>query len=105
MGKVAIQTEVLMVNVNQSCKSRGYGTKDECLTSGGPTHIPKGMVEKGLERESEAVLSVEFFDAQNSVGCFKISDFLFLIMKSSDGEEIDSPWDTYIRLNDKAFDE
>ena len=56
MGKVAVQTEALMVNVNRSCKSRGCGTKDECLTSGDPTHIPKGMVEKGLERESDDVI-------------------------------------------------
>ena len=53
MGKVAIQTEARMVNVNRSCKSRGCGTKDWCLTSGDPTHIPGGMVEKGLERESD----------------------------------------------------
>ena len=45
-----------MVNVSRSCKSRGCGTKDECLTSGDPTHIPKGMVEKGLERESDEVI-------------------------------------------------
>ena len=30
--------------------------KDKCLTSGDPTHIPKGMVEKGLERESDDVI-------------------------------------------------
>lgn len=48
---------------------------------------------------------MDFFDAQNSVGCFKISDLLFLILKSSDGEETDPLWDTYIRLNNKAFDE
>ena len=56
MGKVAIQTEARMVNVNRSCKSRGCGAKDSCLTSGDPTHIPKGMVEKGLERESDDVI-------------------------------------------------
>ena len=56
MGKVAIQTEARMVNVNRSCKSRGCGTKDWCLTSGDPTHIPRGMVEKGLERESDEVI-------------------------------------------------
>ena len=56
MGKVAPQTEALKVNVNRNCKSRGCGTKDECLTSGDPTHIPKGMVEKGLERESDDVI-------------------------------------------------
>ena len=27
-----------------------------CLTSGDPTHISKGMVEKGLERESDEVI-------------------------------------------------
>ena len=56
MGKVAYQTEALRVNVNRSCKSRGCGTKDQCLTSGDPTHISKGMVEKGLERESDDVI-------------------------------------------------
>lgn len=61
MGKIANQIEARMVNVNRSCKSRGCGTKDECLTSGAPTHIPrgkslKGMVEKGLERESDDVI-------------------------------------------------
>ena len=56
MGKVALQTEARMVNVNRSCKSRGCGTKDWCLTSGDPTHIPGGMVEKGLERESDDVI-------------------------------------------------
>ena len=56
MGKVAKQTKALMVNVNRSCKSRGCGTKDQCLTSGDPTHISKGMVEKGLERESDDVI-------------------------------------------------
>ena len=56
MGKVAYQTEARMVNVNRSCKSRGCGTKDWCLTSGDPTHIPRGMVEKGLERESDEVI-------------------------------------------------
>ena len=30
--------------------------KDQCLTSGDPTHIPNGMVEKGLERESDDVI-------------------------------------------------
>ena len=30
--------------------------KDECLTSGGPTRISGGMVEKGLERESDDVI-------------------------------------------------
>ena len=54
--KVALQTEARMVNVNRSCKSRGCGTKDWCLTSGDPTHIPGGMVEKGLERESDEVI-------------------------------------------------
>lgn len=56
MGKVANQTEARKVNVNRSCKSRGCGTKDECLTPGDPTHIPRGMVEKGLERESDEVI-------------------------------------------------
>ena len=56
MGKVARQTEALMVNVYRSCKSRGCGMKDLCLTSGDPTHILKGMVEKGLERESDDVI-------------------------------------------------
>ena len=56
MGKVAVQTEALKVNVNRSCKSRGCGTKDVCLTSGDPTHILKGMVGKGLERESDDVI-------------------------------------------------
>ena len=56
MGKVAKQTEARKVNVNRSCKSRGCGTKDWCLTSGGSTHILKGMVEKGLERESDDVI-------------------------------------------------
>ena len=56
MGKVALQTEARMVNVNRSCKSRGCGTKDWSLTSGDPTHIPRGMVEKGLERESDEVI-------------------------------------------------
>lgn len=60
MGKVAPQTEALKVNVNRNCKSRGCGTKDECLTSGDPTHIPKGMVEKGLERESDEVIVGEY---------------------------------------------
>ena len=41
MGKVALQTEARMVNV---------------ITSGDPTHIPRGMVEKGLERESDEVI-------------------------------------------------
>ena len=45
-----------MVNVNRSCKSRGCGTKDQCLTLGDPTHMPKGVVEKGLERESDDVI-------------------------------------------------
>ena len=45
-----------MVNVSRSCKSRGCGTKDQCLTSGDPTHMPRGMVEKGLERESDDVI-------------------------------------------------
>ena len=31
-------------------------TKDWCLTSGDPTHIPGGMVGKGLERESDDVI-------------------------------------------------
>ena len=56
MGKVAKQTEARKVNVNRSCKSRGCGTKDWCLTSGGPTHISEDMVEKGLERESDDVI-------------------------------------------------
>lgn len=62
MGKVALQTKAQMVNVNRNCKSRGCGTKDECLTSGDPTHISKrkkslqDMVEKGLERESDEVI-------------------------------------------------
>lgn len=56
MGKVANQTKAQKVNVNRSCKSRGCGTKDWCLTSGDPTHIPDGMVEKGLERESDDVI-------------------------------------------------
>ena len=56
MGKVAIQTEARMVNVNRSCKSRGCGMKDKCLTSGGSADMPKGMVEKGLERESDDVI-------------------------------------------------
>lgn len=56
MGKVATQTEALMVNVNRSCKSRGCGMKDWCLTSGDPTHVSKNMVEKGLERESDDVI-------------------------------------------------
>ena len=56
MGKVARQTEARKVNVSQSCKSRGCGTKDWSLTSGDPTHIPRGMVEKGLERESDDVI-------------------------------------------------
>ena len=56
MGEIAIQIEALMVNVSRSCKSRGCGTKDQCLTSGDPTHISKGMVEKGLERESDDVI-------------------------------------------------
>ena len=30
--------------------------KDQCLTSGDPTHILKGMVGKGLERESDDVI-------------------------------------------------
>lgn len=60
MGKAANQAEAQMVNVNRSCKSRGCGTKDECLTSGDPTHIPKGMVEKGLERESDEVIVGEY---------------------------------------------
>lgn len=60
MGKVANKTETQKVNVNRSCKSRGCGTKDECLTSGDPTHIPKGMVEKGLERESDEVIVGEY---------------------------------------------
>ena len=55
MGKVANQTKAQKVNVNRSCKSRGCGMKDQCLTSGDPTHISKGMVEKGLERESDDV--------------------------------------------------
>ena len=56
MGEIASQIEALMVNVSRSCKSRGCGTKDQCLTSGDPTHIRKGMVEKGLERESDDVI-------------------------------------------------
>lgn len=56
MGKVANQTKAQKVNVNRSCKSRGCGTKDWCLTSGDPTHIPNGMAEKGLERESDDVI-------------------------------------------------
>ena len=56
MGKVAKQTEARKVNVNRSCKSRGCGTKDWCLTSGGSTHISEDMVEKGLERESDDVI-------------------------------------------------
>lgn len=32
-GKVANKTETQKVNVNRSCKSRGCGTKDQCLTS------------------------------------------------------------------------
>ena len=56
MGKVAIQAKARKVNVNRSCKSRGCGTKDWCLTSGDPTHIPRGMVEKGSERESDDVI-------------------------------------------------
>lgn len=56
MGKVASQTKAQKVNVNRSCKSRGCGTKDWCLTSGDPTHIPNGMAEKGLERESDDVI-------------------------------------------------
>ena len=56
MGKVARQTKAQKVNVNRSCKSRGCGTKDWCLTSGGPTHISEDMVEKGLERESDDVI-------------------------------------------------
>ena len=56
MGKVAYQTKAQKVNVNRSCKSRGCGTKDLWLTSGDPTHKPKGMVEKGLERESDDVI-------------------------------------------------
>ena len=56
MGKIASQIEARMVNVNRSCKSRGCGTKDECLTSGDPTHISEDMVEKGLERESDDVI-------------------------------------------------
>ena len=30
--------------------------KDQCLTSGDPTHISKDMVEKGLEMESDDVI-------------------------------------------------
>ena len=30
--------------------------KDQCLTSGDPTHISEDMVEKGLERESDEVI-------------------------------------------------
>lgn len=56
MGKVARQTKAQRVNVNRSCKSRGCGTKDECLTLGDPTHISKDMVEKGLGRESDEVI-------------------------------------------------
>ena len=56
MGKVARQTKAQKVNVNRSCKSRGCGTKDQRLTSGDPTHILKGMVEKGLERESDDII-------------------------------------------------
>ena len=56
MGKVALQTKALMVNVSRSCKSRGCGTKDKCLTLGDPTHISKDMVEKGLGRESDEVI-------------------------------------------------
>ncbi len=52
MGKVANQTKAQMVNVNRSRKSRGCGTKDSCLSSRDPIHISKGVVEKGLERES-----------------------------------------------------
>jgi len=57
VGKIASQTEALMVNVNRSCKLRGCGTKDWCLTSGDPTHISEEMVEKGLERESDEVIA------------------------------------------------
>ena len=56
MGKATKQTKAQMANVNLSCKSRGCGTKDECLTSGDPTHIPKGMDEKGLERGADDVI-------------------------------------------------
>ena len=56
MGKAANQAEAQMVNVNRSCKSRGCGTKDECLTLGDPTHVSEDMVEKGLERESDEVI-------------------------------------------------
>ncbi len=56
MGKIAYQIKAPKVNVNRSCKSRGCGTKDWCLTSGDPTHILEDMVEKGLERESDEVI-------------------------------------------------
>ena len=56
MGKIAKQIEAQMVNVNRNCKSRGCGTKDECLTLGDPTHVSEDMVEKGLERESDEVI-------------------------------------------------
>ena len=57
MGKVAHQTKAQRVNANRSCKSRGCGAKDECLTSGDPTRILKSMVKKGLERESNDVMN------------------------------------------------
>lgn len=49
-------------------------------------------------------VSKTLFYLKDSAGCFKISDFLFLVLRYFADEESVSPYDTYIRSNYEVFD-